>query len=95
MLSCELYINKTIENQSLLNHSSLFSFFKEFVMMSSLKGSPIETEGMNSLMDLVCLLPRMIGMVDRLDPCLNDLGISISEIQNHWFEQLLFFKRRT
>jgi len=71
MLNRELHINENIENQSPLNHSYFF-FLQERVLMS-FKGSPSEMEGnMNSLIGLVCfMLPRIIGMVDGLDPCLN------------------------
>ena len=56
----------------------------------SFKGSPSEMEGnMNSLIDLVFfMLPRIIGMVDGLDPCLNYPAISISAMKNPVFEQV-------
>ena len=71
MLNRELHINENIESQSSLNHS-LSVFLQDRVWMS-FKGSPSEMEGnMNSLIGLVCfMLPRIIGMVDGLDPCLN------------------------
>ena len=59
----------------------------------SFKGNPSEMEGnMNSLIGLVCfMLPRIIGMVDGLDPCLNYAGISICAMKNSGFEQVGFF----
>ena len=55
----------------------------------SFKGSPSEMEGnMNSLIGLVCfMLPRIIGMVDGLHPCLNYPAISICAMKNPGFEQ--------
>ena len=71
MLNCELLINENIENPSPQNHALSF-FLIERVLMS-FKGTPSEMEGnMNSLIGLVCfMLPRIIWMVDGLDPCLN------------------------
>ena len=70
MLNRELHINENIENPSPQNHALPF-FLIERVLMS-FKGSSSEMEGnMNSLIGLVCfMLPRTIGMVDGLDPCL-------------------------
>lgn len=50
-------------------------------MMRSWKGSPIEMEGMNSLLGLVCLLPGIIGIVDAFDPCINDPAIFLLFLQ--------------
>ena len=61
-------------------------------MLMSFEGSPSEMEGnMNCLIiiGLVCfMLPRIIGMVDGLDPCLNYPAISISAMKNPVFEQV-------
>ena len=71
MLNRELHSNENTENQSPLNHS--LSVFLQERVLTSFKGSPREMRGnMNSLIGLVCfMLPRIIGMVDGLDPCLN------------------------
>ena len=56
----------------------------------SFKGSPSDIQGnMNSLIGLVCfMLPRIIGMVDGLDPWLNYPAISISPMKNPGFEHV-------
>ena len=50
-------------------------------MMRSSKGSPIEMEGMNSLLGLVSLLPGIIGIVGAFDPCINDPAIFLLFLQ--------------